>query len=100
MNTQDLSSAIEDAQSNNERFLSTFSPVQKSALKKITKNLSKANSEITKLDKTLSRSDAKQLHESVEKIDQQLAEFETNQSALAKEMGIQSEAESQKPESK
>jgi hypothetical protein len=53
--TNPLTSALEVAQSENQKFLETFSTVQKSGLKEVTKKLDKANSDVTKHRKALTR---------------------------------------------
>ena len=94
--TYSLASAVEDAQRENERFLQTFSDAQKSLLKNLTKKLGKANSEITKQTKALSRHtaaksgvDAKEIKGTAGELDKALEDLQTRQSAIGKEMGIQ-----------
>ncbi len=96
-----LTSAVEEAQSDNDQFLRSFSDVQKSELKDVTKKLGKANSDVTKqhkvLDKELGRAriDGKQIAGVVEKLDNELKDFQTEQLAIGKEMGIESQGKSQ-----
>ena len=92
-------SAVEDVQADNEKFLRTFTKVQQSELKKITKKLEKANSEMSKESKALgpaaSKSDGKQIASLAEKLDKALSDFASAQDALANEMGIPQETTSQ-----
>lgn len=94
-----LSSAVEAAQTSNEKFLQTFTRAQKSGLKDLMKNLGKATSEISKQSKALgpaaAQSDAKQIASLVGKLDAALSDFEARRSAIADEMGIQGETTSQ-----
>ena len=95
-----LASALEDAQTDNQKFLQTFSPVQKSGLKEITKKLGKANSDVTKGSKALTRDlerppiGGQQISGVAEKLDKALSDLQARQLAIAKEMGIQSEGSS------
>jgi CHAT domain-containing protein len=96
-----LTSAVEEAQTDNEQFLQSFSAVQKSGLKDLTKKLGKANSDVTKQSKALtrglghSRIDGKQIAGVVEKLDKALSDFQTKQLAVGTEMGIPGEGSSQ-----
>lgn len=94
-----VSSAVEQAQTDDEKFLRTFSKVQKSELKNLTKKLEKAKSEMSKESKALNpaagNSDAKQIAGAAEKLDKALGDFATAQDAIASEMGIQQETRSQ-----
>jgi len=98
--TDALSSAVDEAQTDSQRFLRTFSDAQKSGLKDLTKKLGKANSEITRQNKALghiagtSAPDAGQIASVAEKLDKALGDFATTQSAIGTEMGIQSESAS------
>lgn len=49
--TNPLTSAVEEAQTDNEKFLQSFSVVQKSRLKDVSKKLGKVNSDVTKQSK-------------------------------------------------
>ena len=95
--TNVLASALDEAQTDNEKFLQTFSAVQKSGLKEITKKLGKANSDVTKGSKALTRGlerppiGGQQISGVAEKLDKALSDFQARQLAIAKEMGIQSE---------
>jgi len=99
-NSNDLSSAVEEAQTSNARFLQTFSGAQKSGLKDLTKKLRKADAEITKQSKPLGRApgrsatDGPRIAGVVEKLDKALGDFQTHQSAIGTEMGIQPESSS------
>ncbi len=90
-----LASALEEFQTNNQNFLHGFSAVQKSGLKEVTKNLRKANSDVTKRSKALeqdlqhSRSAAQQISEGAEKLDKAFSDLQTRQLAIGTEMGIQ-----------
>ena len=81
--------------------MQTFSAPQKSGLKDITKKLDKANSDVTKGSKALTRDlersqiAGQQISGVAEKLDKALGDLQTRQLAIAKEMGIQSEESSQ-----
>jgi hypothetical protein len=96
-----LADALEDAQADHAKFLQSFSPVQKSELKEETKKLSKANSEITKQNKTLARGverprvDNKQIAAAAERLSKALVDFQTRQHTIGSAMGIQDEQSSQ-----
>ena len=96
-----LTSAVQEAQTDNEHFLQSFSAVQKSGLKDVTKKLGKANSDVTKQSKALTQGlghsgiEAKQIAGVVEKLDKALSDFQTKQLAVGTEMGIQREGSSQ-----
>ena len=98
--TDALAKAVEGAQTDNDRFLQSFSAVQKSGLKDVTKKLEKATSDVTKQSKALrgrlgpSGVDPKQFGV-VEKLDKALGDLQTKQFAVGSEMGIQGEASSQ-----
>jgi len=95
-----LASALEEVQTDNQKFLQTFSAPQKSGLKDITKKLDKANSDVTKGSKALTRDlersqiAGQQISGVAEKLDKALGDLQTRQLAIAKEMGIQSEESS------
>ena len=99
--TNPLTSTVEQAQTDNEQFLQSFSAVQKSGLKDATKKLGRANSDVTKQSKALTRElghsgiEAKQIAGVVEKLDKALGDFQTRQLAVGTEMGIQGEGSSQ-----
>lgn len=99
--TNPLTSAVEEAQIDNEHFLQSFSAVQKSGLKNVTKKLGKANSDLTKQSKALTRElehsgiEAKQIAGIAEKLDKALSDFQTKQLAVGTEMGIQGGGSSQ-----
>jgi len=97
----DLSDSVEEAQSNNQRFVRSFSTPQQSGLKPLIKKLSKADSDVSKQSKALTQelrrskiSDAK-IADVVEKLDKALTGFQTEQLEIGKEMGIQPEEHSQ-----
>ncbi len=99
--TDHLTSALEQAQTDNQNFLQSFSAVQKSGLKEITKKLGKANSDVTKRSKALtgdlerSRIASQQISGVAEKLDKALSDVQARQLAIGSEMGIQSEDSSQ-----
>ena len=99
--TDHLAVAIDKAQIDNQRFLQTFSDVQKSGLKEITKKLGKANSDVTKRSKALtrdlerSRISGQQISGVTEQLDKALSDLQARQLAIGSEMGIQSEGSSQ-----
>jgi len=96
-----LTSAIEEAQADNEKFLQSFSAVQKSGLKDVTKKLEKAHSDLTKQNKALTRTlgtsgiDGKQIVGVAEKLDKALSDIQTKQLAVGIKMGIQGEGSPQ-----
>jgi hypothetical protein len=97
-----LISALEEAQADNQNFLQSFSAVQKSGLKEVTKQLDKANSDVTMRSKALtrdlerSRIGGQQIVSGVaEKLDKALGDLQARQLAMGREMGIQSEGSSQ-----
>jgi valyl-tRNA synthetase len=91
-----VSSAVEQAQADNDKFVSTFTKVQKSELKNLTKKLEKAKSEVSKESKALNpaaaNSDARQIAGVAERLDKALGDFATVQDGFASEMGIQKDA--------
>jgi hypothetical protein len=89
----DLSYAIEDAQTDNAKFLASFSDAQRSGLKEYIKKISKANNELTKQSKSLQGSKYEPL--TVRKIDRALAEMQTNQVTMGTEMGISNSVNTQ-----
>jgi hypothetical protein len=99
--TNPLTSAVEDAQTNTEQFLRSFSAAQKSGLKNVTKKLGKANSDVTKQNNALnlglrhSGIDGKQIASVVQKLDKALGDLQTKQLAVGTEMGIQSSGSAQ-----
>jgi hypothetical protein len=96
-----LSSALEEAQTDNQNFLQSFSALQKSGLKEVTKKLGKANSDVTRQNKALTqdlahpRTASLQISGVVEKLDKALSDLQARQLAIGSEMGIQSEGSSQ-----
>ena len=96
--TYSLTSAVEEAQTDNEQ---SFSAVQKSGLKDVTKKLGKANSHVTQQGKALTRalghsgSAGKQIADIAEKLDKALSDVQSEQLAIGIEMGIQSDGSSQ-----
>jgi hypothetical protein len=96
-----LTSALEEAQTDNENFLRSFSAVQKSGLKDVTKKLGKDNSDVSKRSKTLtrelerSRVAGQRISGIAEKLDNALSDFQARQLAIGSQMGIQSDGNSQ-----
>jgi hypothetical protein len=95
--SEPLTETVEEAQADSEKFIRSFSEAQKSGLKAVTKKLGKANAEITKQSKALnqrlgqsrSKIDGKQIADIAEKLNNALDDFQTEQTALGTEMGIQ-----------
>jgi hypothetical protein len=100
-NTYPMTSDVEEALAENERFLQSFTKEQKDGLKKFSKQLLKADSAITNDNKKLSRdleSDAvggAQIAGTIERLKKALDDFQSQQLAIAAEMGIQSQAKSE-----
>jgi hypothetical protein len=99
--TDQLASALEKARTDNQKFVQSFSAVQKSGLKEVTKKLDQANSDVTKRSKALTRDlerspIADQQYFGVAgKLDRALSDLQARQLAIGREMGIQSEGSSQ-----
>jgi len=97
----DLSDAVDEAQSENQRFVRSFSAPQQSGLKPLTKKLSKSDSDVSKQSKALtqelgrSKIDSKKIANVVEELDKALTGFQAGQLDIGKEMGIQPEEHSQ-----
>jgi hypothetical protein len=95
-----LPGAVEQAQTDNEQFLQSFSAGQKAGLKEVTKSLGKADSDVTKQSKALTRSlgrsriDGKRMASALGRLDKALSVFETKQLAVGVEMGLQGEKSS------
>ena len=96
----DLSDAVDEAQTNIQHFVGSFSTAQQSGLKPQIKKLSKADSDVSKQSKALaqelerSQIDDKKLAAVTEKLDKSLTGFRTELVDLGKEMGIQPEEHS------
>ena len=96
--TAALKDAVEDAQGGNKYFVKSFSKSQKSGLKELTKKLEKVDSEVAKqkkaLDQQLGRPkrEGEAIASAAGKLEKALAEFQTQQLSLGKEMGIQTSA--------
>ncbi|MGA7558865.1 MAG: hypothetical protein WCF61_16865 [Terriglobales bacterium] len=92
-----LTDTVEEAQADSEKFVRSFSEAQKTGLKAVIKKLGKANVEITKQSQALKQRlgqfkfDGKQIAGIAEKLDKALGDFQTEQTALGTEMGIQGE---------
>jgi len=89
-----LKDAVDDAQSDNRKFVSSLSDVQASGLKKLTTALAKANSVVTKESKALSARlekspvDSGRLISTAGELEKALTAFQSAQNHLAQEMGI------------
>lgn len=100
-NTDSLTDAVADAQTANQKFVSSFSPAQKSGLKAQTKKLGKTTSEISKQSKSLTRQlshgtgKGKQILSAADKLEKALSNLQANQRSIGDEMGIQDEARAQ-----
>ncbi len=96
----DLSDTVDEAETDIQHFVSSFSTAQQSGLKPQIKKLSKADSDVSKqrkaLAKELERSqiDDKKLAAVTERLDKSLTGFRTELVDLGKEMGIQPEEHS------
>ena len=96
-----LTSAVEEAQTDNGQFLRSFSTVQKSGLKDVTKTLGKADSDVAKQKNAFARAlgrsgiGGKQIAGVAEKLDKALRDFQARQLAVGVEMGIQGEGSPQ-----
>jgi hypothetical protein len=92
----DLNDAIDDARTNNLQFMRSLSASQQSGLKPQTKRLAKADADISKQSKALAHEseqrpiDTKKIAGLVEKLDNALSAFQSEQTDIGKEMGIQS----------
>ena len=90
--TSALKDAVEDAQGGNQYFVKSFSKSQKAGLKELTKKLEKADSEIAKQRKALdqqlghARGDGGVIAGTADKLEKALADFQTQQLSLGKEM--------------
>jgi predicted nucleic acid-binding Zn-ribbon protein len=97
----DLNDAIDEARTNNLQFMRSLSASQQSGLKPQTKRLAKADADISKQSKALAHEseqrpiDTKKIAGLVEKLDNALSAFQSDQIDMGKEMGIQSEEHSQ-----
>jgi hypothetical protein len=90
-----LTSTVDEAHTSSQRFMQSFSPMQKSQLKDAAKKLVRANSELRKINKSLSdhvsRSaiDSKEITADAEKLDKALSDLQITQLEIANQMGIQ-----------
>lgn len=91
---QAVSDAVDEAVANDQKFLASFSPEQKSGLKPVTKKVAKANSELSKQSKALQHVGDQPISAMIEKLDQALIELQAQQSEIAKQMGIQLDSSS------
>jgi hypothetical protein len=98
--TAALKSAVEDAQGGNQDFMKSFSKSQKAGLKELTKKLEKVDSEVAKqwkvLEKQLgeTKADVKGIAGTADTLEKTLGDFQSQQTNLGKEMGIQPPAAS------
>jgi len=89
-----LQNAVDDAQSDNRKFVNSLSDVQVSGLKKLTTALAKANSAVTRESKALSARlekspvDSGRLISTAGELEKALTAFQSAQNHLAQEMGI------------
>lgn len=97
LQTDPLTDALDDVHTDHQRFISSLTAAQKSGLKELTKKLNKAEMEVGKGSKSLQVTgrDAKQIADLTEKLDRALGELQTHQTAIAGEMGIKKESNSQ-----
>lgn len=92
--TAALKEAVEDARGSSQDFVKSFTKSQKAGLKELAKKLEKADSEVGKQWKDLEKQlgGAKAVSEGVaasaDKLEKALEEFQSQQIALGKEMGI------------
>ena len=97
----DLNDTIDEARTNNLQFMRSLSTSQQSGLKTQTKKLAKADADISKQSKALTQEserrpiDNKKISGLVEKLDNALSTFQSEQTDIGKEMGIQSEEHTQ-----
>jgi hypothetical protein len=91
---QAVSDAVDEMLTQDQKFLASFSPEQKSGLKPVTKKVTKANAEIAKQSKALQHSGDQPITRSVEKLDQALIELQAQHFEIAKQMGIQLDSSS------
>jgi hypothetical protein len=96
--TYPLTNGLEETQSESDKFLGSFSKEQEDGLKKLAKKLRKSDSEIGSQSKTLSQDVERQSDEHIvaalQKLEKALADFQSQQLAIAAEMGIQDPAQS------
>ena len=101
-----LSDAVLDTQDESDKFLQSFSKEQQEGLKKIVKRLQKVDSELTSGSKALDRSlhqdatSGDQISGIAERLDKALGALQSEQRALAEEMGIQDNKQSLSAEDK
>ena len=93
-NATQLHDAVQDAQSENRKFVNSLSDVQVSGLKKLTTALAKANSAVTKESRALSAQlekvpvDSGRLVSTAGQLEKTLTAFQSAQMHLGQEMGI------------
>ena len=96
--TAALKDAVEDAQGGNKYFVKSFTKSQKAGLKELTKKLEKADSAVARQRKVLdqklghAKGDSEGIASTADRLEKALAEFQTQQLSLGKEMGIQTPA--------
>jgi hypothetical protein len=99
--TDELASALDKARTDNQKLLQSFSAVQRSGLKEVTKKLDRANSDVAGRSKALIRDlerspiAGQQYTGIAEKLDKAFSDLQARQLAVGTEMGIQSEGSSQ-----
>ena len=92
-----LNDAVDEARSNNQQFMRSFSTSQQSGLKPQTKKLTKADVDVSKQSKALAHElersaiDNTRIASVVENLDKALSGFQAVQIDIGKEMGIPSE---------
>ena len=95
--TYPLTNGLEETQES-DKFLGSFSKEQEDGLKKLAKKLRKSDSEVGSQSKTLSQDVERQSDEHIiaalQKLEKALADFQSQQLAIAAEMGIQDPAQS------
>jgi len=91
--TYPLTNGLEETQADNEKFLGSFSKEQEDGLKKLTKKMRRADSEITGQSKALSHNlengSDEQIVSLLQKLEKTLSELQSQQIAIGSEMGIQ-----------
>jgi len=96
-NGETLANALQEAGWENEKFLDSFSKEQESGLKKFAKKIRKSDSELDHHSKALqaldfSAASDNEILASLQKLDKALGDLQSQQLAIAAEMGIQNSA--------
>ncbi len=90
-----LADSVEEAQSENRAFRRSLSDSQEAGLKNLTKKLTKSDSAVSKAAKAMSQQleqstvDSQRLARAAANLEKALAEFQSDQLNLGKEMGIE-----------